>query len=745
MAPKKPSNGDPLGKLPFEERWNRLGNATTEAQIHAARKALQTPSSRACSRGALVPQSGKENFSRTATSLKLQDELRQTHPDGLPGMRFRRASTIEAGSPLRRLSLHKSLSKEVQTELPRWRSVAAGSGVQILDRPDFLGRVERGLELSRSKRGSFQAIQANTTSNSVPMRSRKDTDASAREEDQNEDQERQRRLRQIEQVRLRDTKNGMFDAVQLPELSASLPNLLQKDETWKSLDEFNKKVVARARKSYIQSNPMGRMSKAKILSLEEEEKVDHFWDWCRETFGTLVKAFQAFDLNGNGLLSSVEFAEGCRAHGYPGNAKVYKQIFFLMDADLDGVIGKKEFGGSKVIRRSALNAEEERKNQMQQRSSVSFDAFDNMDSKPRQSVLESKRKTMVNELYKQDPPISQFIEFLFSAYASLKDAFRQIDINRNGLLSKSEFKDGLRILRVGNMNLFDMHLHNLFDRIDIDQSGHITVDEMTSDSADPMIQRLVKYLLDVRSDFHAKHERDAHLSRQTRLHRVFAKLDDDSNAQVDRQEFVSALKRLRYLDWHASDLFDRLDRDRSGQLSVQEFTAFLEKDKEEKVESKRSAPDPDGIRQLQMEDPSKVATEIFQEKFATGAFSVIFSTKLQKIGTRSGHTADLLRDQGADFQETIPGTGAMPGLPGGFVTDDTGGFAQRYQRSMDYCEEIRSSLKRPDGSQRKSCLSIDGHHTYGVSPMRNTDYLPLCMGLKHLIKREDFARSTVTF
>eukprot|EP00746_Dinoflagellata_sp_MGD_P000971 gnl/MRDRNA2_/MRDRNA2_101812_c0_seq1.p1 gnl/MRDRNA2_/MRDRNA2_101812_c0~~gnl/MRDRNA2_/MRDRNA2_101812_c0_seq1.p1 ORF type:complete len:737 (-),score=143.80 gnl/MRDRNA2_/MRDRNA2_101812_c0_seq1:20-2230(-) len=721
-----------LSTLPFAERWNHVGNAATEQQILAARLALQTPESR----GVFVA-TGKEYFSRTATSLKLKDERRS---ELIPPGRVRRASIAEAGSPLRHFSKNSSLSQEVQTELPRWKSISPGSQVQMLDRPNWIQRVERGLELNRSKRGMAQAMKANATVISE-QRSRKGTDASIKEDPDEEG--RQRRLRQMEQIRLRDAKDGMFDELHIPSLSTSLPNLMQ-SETLKSLNQFNKKVRSQAKRaSYLYTkdiaNPLASMSRGKILSKEEEDRLDKFWSWCKEQFGSLDKAFQAFDLNGNGQLSSVEFAEGCRARGYPGNPKIYKRVFFLMDADLDGVIGKPEFMGSKIKRSSTLNALEAQSMGTTQ-SSVNYDPFEDMNNAPRRSVLDVRRKVMIDDMFKQDPPVSQFIEFLFSSYASLKEAFRQIDINRNGLLSKSEFKDGLRILRVGKLNLLDKHLDNLYDRLDINGDGHISVDEMISETVDPMIQRLVKYLLDVRSDFHSKEEKDANMTRQQRLARVFAKIDDNTNNQIDRHEFVAALKRLRYLDWHVSDLFDRLDRDRSGQLSVEEFSAFLEKDHVQK--RAKTKEESDGLSEFQMEDPAAQALTAFQEKFETGAYSLIFNSKLQKIGTRSGHTADLIR-AGTIGQQAHQAS--QTGAIGHWTTDDSGGFAQKLERERDYCEEVRQKLKRPGGATRISDMRIHGQHTYGVSPIYSKDYLPLCTGLDHMDQRGDFARTMVTF
>merc|ERR1719453_719801 len=139
-----------------------------------------------------------------------------------------------------------------------------------------------------------------------------------------------------------------------------------------------------------------------------------------------------------------------------------------------------------------------------------------------------------------------------------------------------------------------------------------------------------------------------------------------------------------------------------------------------------------------MEDPAEQATRSFQEKFETGAYSLIFNSKLQKIGTRSGHTADLIR-AGTMIQDTAK-TQASTG--GKWTTDDTGGFTQKFEREKDWCEEVRNRLKRSEDSRAHSDMRIHGQHSYGVSPMYTKDYLPLCMGLDHMSQRVDFARTT---
>lgn len=726
------TDGLELLKLPFAQRWEEVGNPATRVQINAKHIALNGPTTDSGAYRAWYDSLGDlstepnmkipspiPDFSRTDSSIKLSTEYKPN----TAGFKGRRASIVEAGNPFRRASAMKRISGgAVNCELPKWKPLHPGCNVQVLDRPDWLQRVRSGLEGLHSRPRSSPDLGNE--------RATGQTDAFSRTAMTDEEQElqRQRRLKQLEKVRKEDTSHGEFDDI-VQQKVMSL-GTVEVSETFQQLKDFAERAQERGRKTY--GSLIRKKSKKTYQTTEAEWAiVEEFWEWCKSMFGDLTKAFFEFDLNRSGSLSSVEFADGLRSKGYPGNETTYKNIFFLFDADQDGVIGKQEFMGSKLRAPKIAEDTDNPSGDDERKTSKTHDPFEThfKGVHKSKSVIESKRASIVQTLWKQDPLVSQFIQHLFISYKTLKQAFREIDINRNGLLSKSEFKDGLRILKVGTRSMLENHVDDLFDRLDLDNSGSITLDEMTADTADPLVKRLVKYLTEVRKDFHSRHENesskkiDPETLRVNRLGRVFDKLDDDTSKAIDREEFIAAMKRMRYVDWHANDLFDRLDKDKSGQLDAGEFTAFLEnqpasKKREPSKERKASKTPADQTDELQEE-----ATKRFQEKFETGAASLMFNMKLQRIGYRSA-TVDKVR---LGLQ-----SGATEAKAGGWTTDTSGVSVQVRE---DYIAKVREQLVLP----RNSKLRATGGMSFGVSPEHPGDHLPLCMGMSS-ISRHPVAR-----
>lgn len=742
------AEGLDLFKLPFAQRWEMVGNPSTRVQTNAKHIALDGPTKDSVayrtwydSLGDLSTEPDMElptpipHYSRTDVSFKLREEYKPFVDQKRKG---RRASISEAGSPLRRGSMLRRMSVGglVKTELPQWKPLHPGSQVQVLDRPDYVARVRSGLgglqsrpqsspDLSNSLRSRPQSspdlgkqqVGANRT------RSESEIHRTTMAEEEQELQ-RQRKIKQLEKVRIKDTANNELGNLMLPQSRGSiLSHSNSISEQFDKLKAFAEGAEAKGKRTY--GSLMRKKSKIHQATEAEWETVQAFWEWCKTTFGNLTKAFYGIDFNRSGSISSVEFADGLRSKNYPGNETTYKNIFFLFDADQDGVIGKEEFMGSKLRPPKSADVDDPSAPQEDgDERRFSKDPFAQMmpgEGKPRKSIIEQKRATMVKKLWDQDPLVSQFIQNLYITYKSLRQAFRDIDINRNGLLSKSEFKDGLRILKVGKRNMLDQHVDDLFDRIDLDYSGFITLEEMTAETADPLVKRFVKYLTEIRKDFHSRHENetkkdiDPEELRVARLGRVFHRLDEDQSKGIDKEEFIAAMKRMRYIDWHSNDLFDRLDKDGSGQLDAGEFTAFLEREPvskkktEERKESKEEAEDNTEV----LHDE---ATKKFQEKFETGATSLMFNTKLQRIGFRSA-TVDKVR---LGYQAGATDSGA-----GGWTTD-TSGVSVRVRE--DYIGKIRQQLVLPKNSKLRS----EGGMSFGVLPEHPGDHLPLCDGMFYL-------------
>jgi len=279
--------------------------------------------------------------------------------------------------------------------------------------------------------------------------------------------------------------------------------------------------------------------------------------------------------------------------------------------------------------------------------------------------IQRKREKLLATIARKDPFIAQFLEYLFTYYTTLKEAFRLIDINNSRSISKSEFKDGLFRLRKREPgqrpgpSFVEFHLTNLFSRLDIDGSGHISIQEMleVEDSEDKFVQRLARYLLHVRSDFantgeglaetmsvskqRSEEKRRASAARLSSrnedmdpiesLMKVFSKFDEDMTADITEVECTRGLKTLKYDVWMANDIFDRLDENSSGSLSLGEFTAFLEKEGRAR---ERKVVEPEKQVRPMLYDAQAEAHAAFTKQFNTGAHSLAFSMKLQRIGRR---------------------------------------------------------------------------------------------------------------
>lgn len=733
-------DGMELMNLPFALRWESVGNPTTQVQSNAKNIALEGPTTDSVAYRAWYDSLGDLStepdmevaspppfFNRTVSSLKLRDEYKPN----VSNRKARRASVTELGSPFRRSSMLKRMSAGVPAsyvcELPKWVPLKPGSTVQVLDRPDWVQRVRNGLEARHGRCQSAPDLGQTIRPASMNSESFERTTLEGEELEL----QKQRRIKKIEKIRQIDTERGEFEDMKMTMVrkEAPVPDPLgvlppEISEQHALLKDFQAKTEERGRRTF---GTLRRKTKKQYQPTEEEWAViEQFWDWCKNTFGDLAKAFREIDFNNSGSVSSVEFADGLRSKGYPGNETTYKNIFFLFDADQDGAIGKKEFMGSKLKRPQAPEEmpeipEDER------RPSKTYDPFDKMNlTKRKSSILDTKRESMVKGLWAKEPVVSQFVQHLYISYKSLRAAFREIDLNRNGLLSKSEFKDGLRILKVGTKSMLEMHVDDLFDRLDADLSGSISLDEMVAETADPLVKRLVHHLTVVRKDFHSRHEdskdtkADVETLRFLRLERVFSKLDDDESKQIDRVEFHAAMKKMRYIDWHASDLFDRLDKDRSGQLDAGEFTAFLEQDPSKKKEaSKDRTSSKTGNAVDQTDELQDEAHKSFQAKFETGAYGLMFNTKLQHIGCRSNHTMDKLR---LGLQ-----AGDSEAKAGGWTTDTSG--VQVCNRE-DYIAKVREQLVLHKNSKLRST----GEMKFGVAHHHQSDHLPLCMGMSTIAR-----------
>jgi len=264
-------------------------------------------------------------------------------------------------------------------------------------------------------------------------------------------------------------------------------------------------------------------------------------------------------------------------------------LFILFSQD--GSIDKDDFAGKYLI--FPMGSKERTvTSEAPKRPSISYDPIKEMMKSHglirSSSIIETKRQSVSADLSKQDTVVGQYIRYLYISYMSLRDAFHQIDRTGTGSLTKSEFTEGLQCLKVGQKNMLEMHTDDLFDRCDRYLKGRITIKDMLEEGAeDPLIQRMVTFLADPRKDFKSSsNQKDLETQQEQHLAQTFGRLND-RDKPMNVHEFVTVLKRTKYIDWHASDLFRRLNKDVPGRLSAAEFTVYLENtealDSKEKV------------------------------------------------------------------------------------------------------------------------------------------------------------------
>eukprot|EP00747_Dinoflagellata_sp_TGD_P029680 gnl/TRDRNA2_/TRDRNA2_134081_c0_seq1.p1 gnl/TRDRNA2_/TRDRNA2_134081_c0~~gnl/TRDRNA2_/TRDRNA2_134081_c0_seq1.p1 ORF type:complete len:732 (-),score=103.53 gnl/TRDRNA2_/TRDRNA2_134081_c0_seq1:61-2256(-) len=249
--------------------------------------------------------------------------------------------------------------------------------------------------------------------------------------------------------------------------------------------------------------------------------------------------------------------------------------------------------------------------------------------------LAQARERLLARLAEQDPPASQFLEFLFAQFHTLRQAFQQMDINGNGILSRMEFFEGIKALKPpkDGLHYLAFHAQDLFRRFDHNGDGEVTIDEMTLMTVhvgDPMLDRLNNFFLDFAESF-VKLPADKEAAKDMAMRFAFKKMDLDGSDTISKDEFARVLDHFRYPEWHMRDLFKRLDKDDSGNLTLVEFTAFLERQASQKKQAPNQPAPP-------VDDKSKAVAE-------TGHVASLASSNL----SRSRSLPDKLKPRTAVF------------------------------------------------------------------------------------------------
>lgn len=264
-------------------------------------------------------------------------------------------------------------------------------------------------------------------------------------------------------------------------LAALKGQLNQLGDLYDIQDEEDKVEKAMQRKAHSYSIPTEK----------EWEKINGFWMELNVKYGSLAQAFRAFDLNGNGSLSCIEFTTSCEMLKVGGDEYSWHlKLFHLLDGDGSNEIGVDEFMGSRLVLPDSKEGQQEVK-----RRSV--------EAKKRVTVGEKLAKKRADRLIGRassreapsafgseyteregDPADPEFFwSFLRQFFpgndpgVSYSRAFKKIDVNRNGDLSQTEFVQGMQMVKYPGTR---SDWKKLFFELDDDQDGSVRIGEFSN-------------------------------------------------------------------------------------------------------------------------------------------------------------------------------------------------------------------------------------------------------------------------
>uniref|UniRef100_A0A0G4HJK7 EF-hand domain-containing protein n=1 Tax=Chromera velia CCMP2878 TaxID=1169474 RepID=A0A0G4HJK7_9ALVE len=146
----------------------------------------------------------------------------------------------------------------------------------------------------------------------------------------------------------------------------------------------------------------------------------------------------------------------------------------------------------------------------------------------------------------------KFRQAAVKLYGSLAKAFKVMNRDGKEELSRNEVRAAVRKLMLDN----EIDSNALFDEMDVDGNGAITVQELLGESAETLARRPSNGVFWLRR---------AIVRRFGSLHAGFRAFDSDGNGQITEEELSRALKSLRmHRDVDASAVVKELDMDGNG-------------------------------------------------------------------------------------------------------------------------------------------------------------------------------------
>ncbi|XP_022613335.1 ras and EF-hand domain-containing protein [Seriola dumerili] len=281
------------------------------------------------------------------------------------------------------------------------------------------------------------------------------------------------------------------------------------------------------------------MASAKGMNKEEQKR--------------LSALFHTYDVDNSGRIEKHEFTTICQELNVP--AQEAEGIFNRLDIDKDGTVTLEEF----------ISGFQERHEEEE----------DDTEAKDKQS---SKNKEQV--ISSQPPPSTRTMST--EERNRLRALFQAYDTDNSGRIEREEFLTICAELQVpaaeGN---------RIFDRLDIDNDGTVTLHEFISGFHD-------RYGEDKQSSTEgfSKNEeqvitgfflffvllsrshpsiRGMSAEEQDRLRTLFKTYDVDNSGRIERNEFLTICAELQVPAAEADRIFDRLDVDKDGTVTLLEF------------------------------------------------------------------------------------------------------------------------------------------------------------------------------
>ena len=299
--------------------------------------------------------------------------------------------------------------------------------------------------------------------------------------------------------------------------------------------------------------------------------VDEMRASLRRDRGRCIDAFRCLDRDGNGSVSKREFRAALPILGFTNDKSVADAVFGELDSNGSGMIEYEEL--NKKLRQGAGSSDELAPS-LQPRA-VSFQVREKGASA---AIRGSARDSRFKSTPLLEPSVDEIRASLLRSRTRVIDAFRSLDEDANGRVSKREFRAALPILGFKNRKSV---VDAIFEELDTNRSGTIEYAELHEElrraaagdsgrrfeSAPPLVEPNVE---EVRTSLQHSH---------ARLIDAFRTLDEDANGRISKREFRAALPILGFKNRKsvADAIFAELDANRSGTIDYEELNEQLQR------------------------------------------------------------------------------------------------------------------------------------------------------------------------